>query len=149
MTLPLIEVLAVLSATLFAGAAIYINVVEHPARMGFSTQVAATWWAPSYRRATLMQAPLAIVGFALGVLAWAFGAGIPWLLGALLLGSVVPFTFLGLMPTNQQLLDERRDLSSDETRRLLTRWGNLHAIRSVASTAASLVFLVDLAVRTS
>jgi len=61
--LPLIEFVAVLTTTIFAGAAIYINLVEHPARMGCSTEVAATVWAPSYKRATIMQALLAIVGF--------------------------------------------------------------------------------------
>ena len=147
MLLSIVQILAVLSATLFAGAAIYINVVEHPARMSFPTQTAATWWAPSYRRATLMQAPLAIAGFVLGVTAWVLGAGVAWIGGAVVLGFVVPFTFLGIMPTNQLLLDPARDLSSTETRTLLTRWGNLHAVRSAASAVASVLFLVDLALR--
>jgi hypothetical protein len=147
MTLPIIEMLAVLSAAFFAGAAIYINAVEHPARMGFSTQVAATWWAPSYKRATIMQAPLALAGLAFGIAAWLLGAGVAWLCGALLIGSVVPFTFLGIMPTNRRLLDPARDLTSAETRSLLTSWGRLHAIRSAASVVASLVFLADLALR--
>lgn len=147
MILPIIEILAVLSAALFAGAAIYINAVEHPARMGFSTQVAATWWAPSYKRATIMQAPLALAGFVFGIAAWLLGASVAWLFGALLIGSVVPFTFLGIMPTNRRLLDPARDLASAETRSLLTTWGRLHAIRSAASVVASLVFLADLALR--
>ncbi|HEY2386305.1 MAG TPA: hypothetical protein VGK30_05040 [Candidatus Binatia bacterium] len=49
-----------MSTTLFCGAAVYINVAEHPARMGCDTRIAATVWAPSYKRATLMQAPMAI-----------------------------------------------------------------------------------------
>lgn len=46
-----IEFIAVLSCTLFTGAAVYINLVEHPARMGCGTKTAATVWAPSYKRA--------------------------------------------------------------------------------------------------
>jgi hypothetical protein len=57
------EFIAILSTTLFCGAAIYINLVEHPARMGCDTKIAATVWAPSYKRATVMQASLAIFGF--------------------------------------------------------------------------------------
>lgn len=57
------EFIATLSTALFAGAAIYINLVEHPARMGCDTKTAATVWAPSYKRATVMQASLAILGF--------------------------------------------------------------------------------------
>jgi hypothetical protein len=44
------EFVSVLAATLFGGAAIYITLVEHPARMVCGTQLAATVFGPSYRR---------------------------------------------------------------------------------------------------
>ncbi len=50
--------LATLASSLFTGAAIYINLVEHPARMEAGTQLALTEFAPSYRRATVMQVAL-------------------------------------------------------------------------------------------
>jgi Anthrone oxygenase len=139
-----LQFLAVLCCMLFAGAAIYINLVEHPARMGCDTKTAATVWAPSYKKATLMQASLAIVSFLTGVGAWLLGSGILWLVGAVLIGLVVPFTFIAVMPTNHQLLAPGRDLSSAETRSLLERWGSLHAARSVLSFLASIVYLVSL-----
>src|SRR5438445_13499876 len=104
----LVEFIAVLSCTLFAGAAIYVNLVEHPARMSLGTKTAATVWAPSYKRATVMQASLAILGFVCGVVVWLLGNGILWLAGALIIGFVVPFTFLAVMPTNQRLLEPGR-----------------------------------------
>ncbi|MBM4256139.1 MAG: DUF1772 domain-containing protein [Deltaproteobacteria bacterium] len=139
--LVVVEFLAVLSCTLFTGAAIYINLVEHPARLSCETTAAALQWAPSYKRATVMQASLAIIGFVSGVSAWLFGAGGMWLVGAILLGAVVPFTFIVIMPTNHTLLEPGRDLSSPETRALLEKWGQLHAVRSVLSLLASLVFI--------
>jgi hypothetical protein len=135
------EFIAVISCTLFTGAAIYINVVEHPARMGCDTKTAATVWAPSYKRATVMQASLAIVGFLAGVAAWLLGGSFLWLVAAVLLGLVVPFTFIGIMPTNRALLAPGRDISSPETRVLLEKWGRLHAVRSVLSLLASLVLV--------
>ncbi len=63
------EFLATLSCALFAGAAIYVNLVEHPARMACGTKLAATVWAPSYARATVMQASLAIVSLLSGAAA--------------------------------------------------------------------------------
>lgn len=133
--------IATLSTTLFAGASIYINLVEHPARMECGTQTAATVWVPSYKRATLMQASLAIIGFATGLGAWLLGGSLMWLLGAILIGPVVPFTFIAIMPTNRQLQTPGRDLGSDETRMLLVKWGNLHAVRSALSFAASVVYV--------
>jgi len=138
------QFLAVLCCTLFAGAAIYISLVEHPARMGCDTKTAATVWAPSYKRATVMQAPLAALSFLFGVGAWLFGGGILWLMGAVLIGLGIPFTFIGVMPTNHQLLAPGRDLSSTETRSLLDKWGRLHAVRSALSFLGAIVYLVSL-----
>jgi hypothetical protein len=136
-----LQFLAVVSTSLFAGAAIYINLVEHPARMGCDTKTAATVWAPSYKRATVMQASLAILGFLAGVAVWLLGGGLMWLLGAVFIGTVVPFTFLVTMPTNHQLLVPGRDLSSSETRVLLEKWGKLHGVRSALSLLASVVYV--------
>jgi hypothetical protein len=138
------QFLAVLCCILFAGAAIYINLVEHPARMGCDTKTAATVWMPSYKKATVMQAPLAVISFLAGVAVWLLGGGLLWLIAAVLIGLVVPFTFIAVMPTNNQLLAPGRDLSSAETRSLLEKWGRLHAVRSALSFLASIVYLVSL-----
>src|SRR3712207_5331545 len=107
------EIVATLCAGLFAGAAIYINAVEHPARMSLGDATALAEWRPAYRRATLMQAPLAMAGLLAAVTAWATGSGSAWLLGGLLLGSVVPFTLVVAMPVNKQLLDPAMDRELD------------------------------------
>lgn len=70
-----------------------------------------------------LQAPLALVSLLSGVAVWFLGGGVGWLVAALLVGAVVPFTFGVIMPTNHKLLTPGRDLSSSETRELLVRWG--------------------------
>jgi hypothetical protein len=129
---------------LFTGAAIYVTLVEHPARMGLDTKAAATEWAPSYKRGKVMQAPLAILSFITGVLAWLFGGGIIWLVAAIVIGSVVPFTIVVILPINHQLQEPDRNLDSEETRKLLEKWGRLHAVRSGLSFVASVIYLVTL-----
>ena len=96
------EFVAVLSCSLFAGAAVYINLVEHPARMECGAEIAATEFAPSYRRATIMQATLAVVGLLSSLAAWFAGASFLWVVGGMLLGSVIPFTLIVILPTNKQ-----------------------------------------------
>ena len=66
-----------------AMAAIYINLVEHPARLACGTELAARQWAPCYKRATVMQVPLAVVATLGGIAQWLAGGGSSWLLGAL------------------------------------------------------------------
>ncbi len=135
------ELIAALCAALFAGAALYITVAEHPARMELATRIAALQWAPSYRRATWMQAPLALLSFLSGVVAWLVGAGTGWLVAAVLIGAVVPFTLIGIMPTNHKLLAPGRDLDSAETRMLLERWGHLHAVRTTLGVLAAVLYI--------
>jgi hypothetical protein len=91
-----------------------------------------------------MQAPLAVLSFLSGTGAWLLGGGIVWLFGAVLIGLVVPFTFIAIMPTNHRLLEPGRDLFSAETRSLLERWRRLHAVRSLLSFLASILYLISL-----
>lgn len=136
-----LELITALSAALFAGAALYVSVVEHPARMTLQTRMAALQWAPSYKRGTWLQAPLAAIGLVSGGILAALGAGTAWLVGALLIGSAIPFTLVAIMPINHRLLDPTRDLDSLDTRALLAQWGRLHAVRTVLGLLALLIDL--------
>jgi Domain of unknown function (DUF1772) len=135
--------LTTLCCGLFAGAAIYVNLVEHPARMQCGTDLAATEFGPSYRRATVMQASLAATGFVCSIATWLSGGGIWWLIGGILLGSVIPFTVLIIMRVNKQLLDPTLDKGSAKAQELLSRWGKLHAVRSSLSGIALVIFLLS------
>jgi len=134
---------AILSCAIFAGAAIYVNLVEHPARMSCGISLAVKEWAPSYKRGATMQAPLAVLGFVFALSAWFAGAGWWWLTGGVLLGLVVPYTLIVIMPTNKRLLAFSLDGELDETQRLLDRWNALHAVRSLLSAAALIIFLLN------
>ncbi len=144
--MPILEVTSILTCSLFAGAAIYINLVEHPARLECGPELAATVFGPSYRRAALMQASLAMLATVSGVGVVLAGGPRLWLAGAVLIFAVliflvVPFTFLVIMSTNKQLLDPERDRTTAETEALLRRWGSLHAVRSILSLLAATLYV--------
>lgn len=139
--LELLKIIATFAAALFAGAALYVNVAEHPARMALDTRFAAAQWALSYRRATWMQAPLALLSLMAGLGSWLLGGGFAWAIAALLIGAVVPFTFIGIMPTNKALLAPDRDLGAAETRTLLEHWAKLHMVRTALSVAATVLYV--------
>jgi competence protein ComGC len=134
------ELVATVCTGIFAGAALYINLVEHPARMECGTAVAATEFGPSYRRAAVMQVSLAALAFLAAMGAWAISSRWEWLLGGILIVVVIPYTLIAIRPTNNRLLDPALDRNSDLARQLLRRWAKLHAVRTVLSLAAFLLF---------
>jgi hypothetical protein len=135
------EFVAVLTCGLFMGAAIYVSLVEHPARMECGVELAATEFRPSYRRGTIMQVTLAAVSLLSCIAAWLAGATLWWVVAGVLQVSVIPFTLIVILPTNKLLLSPTLDSRSVEAERLLARWGRLHAVRSLLSGLALLLFL--------
>jgi hypothetical protein len=138
----LLEMVSTLSAGLFAGAAIYINLVEHPARMECGTGLAVREFAPSYRRAAVMQATFGAIGFLSAAAAWLKGSSFWWLIGGIVLLAVIPFTLVVIFPTNKQPLDSSLDKNSELASKLLIRWGRLHAVRSILGLISFLIFII-------
>lgn len=133
--------LALIAAAVFAGAAIYVNVAEQPARLELGDGALLTEWKSAYKRGLVMQAPLALAGCLLGLLAWWQTQDWLWFLGALVLVANWPYTLFVIMPTNNQLKALNPANAGPTGRRLVQQWGRLHAVRSVLGFAATLLFL--------
>lgn len=133
--------LALLVAALFTGAALYINVVEQPARLSLAAPAALSEWKPACRRGLAMQASLSLLGFALGLAAFWRTGNWQWLAGGVLLVANWPYTFIGIMPTNRRLLAAREEEAGEDIRRLIANWGQLHMVRTGLGAVASFVFL--------
>ena len=140
-------VLALIVAALFAGAAAYITLAEHPARMPLPTGPLLTQWKPSYARGFTMQATLAVLGGIAGVAAWWVSREPLFVAGAVVLVANWPYTLLVIMPVNHRLNATEPDQANDVTRRDLVRWGQLHAVRTVLGGVSTLLFALALLVR--
>src|SRR3984893_891905 len=88
-----------------------------------------------------MQAPLAIIGFLLGLAAWWQTGHWAWLLGAAILIANWPYTLLGIMPTNRILMATEPTRAGPDSRALIEKWAALHAGRTALGFAATLSFL--------
>ncbi len=132
-------------AALFTGAAVYISLAEHPARLRLPDPAALAQWQPSYKAALPMQAGLAAASGLLGLIAWADKGGACLLLSAILIASVIPLTMFGIEPTNKKMLAMDAATAGPEARVLLLRWGGLHWIRNGLGAASVLAFLTCLA----
>jgi hypothetical protein len=132
--------LGLMIAAAFAGAAIYINVAEQPARLQLDDAALLSQWKPSYRRGFAMQAPLALAGFLCGVAAYTEKQDSGFLIAAFLMLANWPWTLLAIMPVNRKLSAMDPAAANPEARELVREWGRLHAVRSALGTVAALSF---------
>ena len=133
--------LALISAAIFTGAAFYVCVVEQPARLSLDDRALLAEWKPSYRRGAAMQAPLALVSFVLGTIAWWQASHPGFLLGAVAIIAPWPWTLLVIKPVNDALSAAELDQAGPHTRALILKWGAFHAERTALGALATTAFL--------
>ena len=133
--------LALTTAAVFAGAAIYVNVAEQPARLTLDDRALLAEWKPSYVRGKAMQSNLVIAATVLGLLAAYLARDWVWVLGAVLIFANWPYTVFVIFPVNHVLEATAPEAADAQTRALIEKWGALHAGRSALGVAATLVYL--------
>lgn len=133
--------LALTLAAAFAGAALYINIAEQPARLVLDDRSLLIQWRYSYRRAAKMQGGLVILAGGLGlVIAWETKDW-HWIVGAALMLANGPYTLLAIIPTNKLLNGIAIEQVDSTSRAMITRWGRMHTARTllgIAATAANI-----------
>lgn len=133
--------LALATAAIFTGAALYVSVAEQPARLRLDTQALLTEWQPSYERGAIMQASLAIVSGLFGIATFLFTYDWRWLVGAAMILAPWPYTILIIMPTNRVLKATPPTQATEQTRGLVVQWGRLHWGRSGLGLLAVVAYL--------
>ena len=133
--------LALTTAAIFTGAAVYVNVAEQPARLSLDTPALLTEWKPSYDRGKIMQAGLALISCLLGIIAFLASYDWRWLVGAALILAPWPWTLLIIAPTNRVLQATELSQANEQTRGLVLQWGRLHMVRSALGVLATLAYL--------
>jgi hypothetical protein len=132
--------LALAVAAAFAGAALYVNLVEQPARLALDDQAMLNEWTPSDRRGVALLAGLSLVSAALGLIAYFESQDVRWAIGALIVILNWPYTFFAMSPLNDQILTlAPRDIGA--VRALVRQWGLLEYGQTAIGVAACVVFL--------
>lgn len=138
------EFVATLACGLFAGAAGYISLVEHWARLQAGPAVALSQFRPGFPRARGVQATLALIGAGSGTAAFLARGDLAWLAVAALMFGIVGFTLVMITPLYNRLLEPALAADSPEAIPTLERWGALHHVRSAAGLIAFICAVAQL-----
>src|SRR5471030_115772 len=126
--------LALAFAAAFTGAALYINLVEQPARLALDDSALLSEWRPSDRRGFAMLASLALIAAALALTAYFQTQDVRWLIGAIIVIASWPYTFFAMVPMNNRIL-------TISARELVRVWGLLEFGETAIGVVACAVFL--------
>ena len=134
--------LALIVAAVYSGAAIFVSLIEQPARFGLDDRALLAEWKPSYKRGAAMQAPLGLAGFVLGLVAWWQTRDFFFLAGGIAMLANWPWTILVIYPVNKILMATESEQADAQTRALIAKWGRLHAVRTALGFIAVIAFFV-------
>jgi hypothetical protein len=122
----------------FTGAALYITLVEQPARLSLDDTSMVREWAPSDRRGFALLGGLALIAAIAGLAAYGSASDVRWLIGALIVLVSWPYTFFVVVPINNRLLAQSQPQA--DTREMVRDWGILEWGVVALGLAASAVF---------
>ncbi len=135
-----VRLVARLTAGAFAGACLYILLVQHPVRMSLAAPAALDDFRATIPRAERLQAPLLVVSLlatTLSLLTFRWTT----VVGGVLLLAVLVQTIVTVLPINQRLLAGEATDHLDEAPDALRRWGRLHAVRTVVAVVGVVALL--------
>ena len=140
----MIVAFALIVASFYSGAALYVNLVEKPALLALDDKAALAGWKIALKRGAVIQAPLCAIGFALGLIAWLHLRDIGNAVGSLAMLANIPWTVAVILPINRTLQAIAPEAAGEESRALLLRWYSRHKMRSALGLIALLFFFLAL-----
>lgn len=133
--------IALLCCALFAGAAVYISLVEQPTIVEGGNELSAAYVLLAQPRPVLFQTIFALIGAIAGIAAGITGRDGWWLAGGLVLGLGVSFQLGVVLPETRRLL-EIDMADSKKLAGVFARLTRLHAVQSIVGLAALSMFIM-------
>lgn len=140
----MIAALALVVAAFYSGAALYVNLVERPALLALDDRAALAGWKIALKRGAFIQAPLCVIGFLLGLIAWIMTYSLAEALGALAMLAGIPWTVAIILPVNKALQATATEAAGERSRAQLRHWYSLHSVRTALGLLALIAFFVAL-----
>ena len=127
-------------AAAFAGAAVYVNWVEQPARLALDGEALLSEWGPSDRRGVALLLAFALAAAVAGLIAFFETEDVRYAYGALIAVASWPYAFFVMAPLNNQILGlHGSDVAA--ARALVKQWGLIESGFAAIGVVAVAMFL--------
>jgi hypothetical protein len=123
----------------FLGAAIYIGLVEQPARLALGPRAMLREWMLSNRRGTPVLSVMAVASAILGFIQFKANGDVRWIIGGVTILASLPYAYFVMMPVNVWLFAIAPGKAVSPARKLVRDWGLLewgHAVIGLAAVGA-------------
>jgi Anthrone oxygenase len=127
-------------AASFLGAAIYVGVVEQPARLALGSRAMLQEWTRSNRRGTLLLSIFAVVSAILATTQFRADGDVRWIIGGVTILATWPYAYFVMMPVNVWLCAIPPGRAVSAARKLMRDWGLLEWGHALIGLAAACVF---------
>ena len=127
-------------AASFLGAAIYIGVVEQPARLALSGRAMIQEWKLSNRRGTLTLSAFAVISAILAYVQFRADGDVRWIIGGITILASWPYAYFVMMPVNVWLFAISPGRAVSPVRKLMRDWGLLEWGQALIGFAATCAF---------
>lgn len=139
---PILECVNTFAGGLMAGFALYINIIEHPARMAIEEPKAIhRQWMASFDAAATSMVGLSVIP--IGATATMYflksSKAMPWLISTGLSMVNIPWTLLVLMPNYIKPIYDKEICSKKDPKwvvKTVDNWNKFHAFRTVVNMAS-------------
>jgi hypothetical protein len=127
-------------ASAFLGAAVYVNIVEQPARLALGPHAMIREWAPSNRRGSILLATLSVIASILALVHYGRTGDARWILGGLVILASWPYAIFIMVPVNIWLCTLPPNKARTAIRELMRDWGLLEWGQTAIGLGACCLF---------
>ena len=134
------DLFAFATACAFFGAALYVNIVEQPARLALDARSIVREWMPSNRRGFVMLAVLAIISALSGYAEYVGTGDVRWPIGGAIILASWPYAYFVMIPVTDLLYSIRRNAPVSMIREFMRDWGLLEWGQTAIGVGAACMF---------
>ena len=131
-----LEISSIVSVGILTGSSFYSSMVEIPIRSTTSEEEQLKNWRLVFPKASKLLILIGNIAMVLVLITWYLTSNMGWLMGAIPLIILIPFTVIFIFKTNAKLtsLTDSTGVSA-----LIRSWGKLHNVRTILAIISFII----------